>query len=253
MDDLKPTLHCWSDGPPDVPPSQVHIIVLERVSLPHNNSSADQHVSNSKSNTAVTPKADSSLHENKLDNAVNQDSENELDTNSSNETQSKDNLVDSNSNRFPFKDLHTPNRTPQVINNERTTTPSSTVNSSTLHRVKLKRLTCGRQFQPFLPKSPKMLLNEFQPYVPKKERSCLTERSCIEGNNESIGAVNSPADSGYSSPSSVGSCSSSVSCEKEECIADQLEKLLPDCLENAAPIKNMSENQDDFIEKLLNS
>lgn len=182
--------------------------------------------------------------------------------------------IDCNSNRMPLKNLNTPNASRQNLSLTATkkcldrkpfcTTPHS---AGSLFRVAVKRFSSSNDFHPLFPKRRRTLLpNQFQPYVPKKERTCsplplTTNKICATSTaSDDVKSPTSPcsfldgnSDSGYSSPSSVSSSLSSTSTlSKEESIADQLEKLLPDCLGDCVPnIKDISTSQDDFIQQLL--
>lgn len=165
---------------------------------------------------------------------------------------------------------------------------SSTSLDKSLFKVTLKRHSCSRTIKPLLNNKRRALSSQFQPYVPKKQRL----ESQVLQNKSNILDFDNNSDSGYSSPSSVSSCgsaSSTMSTETEqkmsvaddvekmeiddsnhENFAEELEKLLPDCLlddcrkripvddddehlihNEKMKLESVSQEQDDFIRNLL--
>ncbi|XP_031556566.1 SUMO-specific isopeptidase USPL1-like [Actinia tenebrosa] len=176
-------------------------------------------------------------------------------------------------------------KTPPVVSSSLT----STKLENSLIKVTLKKYSLSKKFQPSLNNKRRTLSSQFQPYVPKKQRI----EPQIVNNKPTLLDFDSHSDSGYSSPSSVSSCgsgSSTTSMETEqkmsvtddiekmeiddsnhENIAEELEKLLPDCLledrrkrstsavddeeqiihSETMKLEGISQEQDDFIRNLL--
>jgi len=297
LDDLKPPICSWSDNPHKVSPSQVHIIVLQKATLwsNNNNSSLDQRLEkhcnpkdteqeNISSNDEVSPQR----QEVTLD--IVSELHSKLKVSECHVTPSHKVAEDTNSSKsdIPNKvDAKVAFEVPIIMDRKSPClVPPSLhlgLSGGSFIGVALKRLSNNSQLQSLLPKKRRTLLTQFQPYVPKKERSQLpssqlptsleneknSEPEYVLSPTDSIHdqSFDSQSDSGYSSPSSVSSCGSTSSgicniTSKEESvnIADQLEKLLPDCLDNTtsinrinepAMVKEISNNQDDFIRQLL--
>lgn len=184
----------------------------------------------------------------------------------------------------PDKTPVVPRKTPSQLSSSLT---SSNLDNS-LFKVALKKYSYSKTFQPSLSNKRRALSSQFLPYVPKKQRI----ESQIVHNKPSVLDFDNHSDSGYSSPSSVSSCgsaSSTTSMETEhkmsvtddmdkmeiddsshEHIAEELEKLLPDCLlddcrkriqeddddeqlihSQTMKLESVSQEQDDFIRNLL--